>query len=81
MIRLDRSPAGPASTDRRAGRAGAGDLRRRHQLEQVGAGRKSVAIHLVFQSPERTLTEEEASAVRDAIVGALRERFGAELRA
>ena len=29
--------------------------------EQVGAGRKSVAIHLAFQSPERTLTEEEAT--------------------
>ena len=29
--------------------------------EQVGEGRKSVAIHLVFQSPERTLTEEDAS--------------------
>ena len=25
--------------------------------EQVGEGRKSVAIHLSFQSPERTLTD------------------------
>jgi phenylalanyl-tRNA synthetase beta chain len=49
--------------------------------DQVGDGRKSVAIHLVFQSPERTLTEDEASAVRDRIVAALAERFGAELRA
>jgi phenylalanyl-tRNA synthetase beta chain len=49
--------------------------------DQVGAGRKSVAIHLAFQSPERTLTEDEASAVRDRIVAALGERFGAELRA
>ena len=49
--------------------------------EQVGSARKSVAIHLAFQSPERTLTEEEATAVRDAIVAALTERFGAELRA
>ena len=48
--------------------------------DQVGAGRKSVAIHLVFQSPERTLTEEEASAARDVIVDALSERFAAELR-
>ncbi len=48
---------------------------------QVGAGRKSVAIHLVFQSPERTLTEDEASELRGAIVSALAERFGAELRA
>jgi phenylalanyl-tRNA synthetase beta chain len=65
----------------------AGDLLREARVfdvyrgEQVGAGRKSVAIHLVFQSPERTLTEEEASAARDVIVGALTDRFGAELRA
>ena len=48
--------------------------------EQVGPGRKSVAIHLAFQSPERTLTEDEASELRTAIVGALGERFAAELR-
>jgi phenylalanyl-tRNA synthetase beta chain len=48
--------------------------------EQVGDGRKSVAIHLAFQSPERTLTEEEASAARERIVAALADRFGAELR-
>jgi phenylalanyl-tRNA synthetase beta chain len=49
--------------------------------EQAGAGRKSVAIHLSFQSSERTLTEEEATAAREAIVEALEQRFGAELRA
>ncbi|MCE3287252.1 MAG: phenylalanine--tRNA ligase subunit beta [Gaiellaceae bacterium] len=48
---------------------------------QVGAGRKSVAIHLAFQSPERTLTEEEATTARERIVAALAERFSAELRA
>jgi phenylalanyl-tRNA synthetase beta chain len=49
--------------------------------EQVEEGRKSVAIHLVFQSPERTLSDEDAAAVRQRIVDALSERFGAELRA
>jgi phenylalanyl-tRNA synthetase beta chain len=49
--------------------------------DQVGDGRKSVAIHLTFQSPERTLTEDEASEIRDRIVVALRDRFDAELRA
>jgi phenylalanyl-tRNA synthetase beta chain len=49
--------------------------------DQVGSGRKSVAIHLAFQSPERTLTDEEAAELRARIVAALRERFGAELRA
>jgi phenylalanyl-tRNA synthetase beta chain len=47
---------------------------------QVGASRKSVAIHLSFQSPERTLTEDEATEVRERIVAALAERFDAELR-
>jgi phenylalanyl-tRNA synthetase beta chain len=49
--------------------------------EQVGEGRKSVAIHLAFQSPERTLTDEEAAELRGRIVSALAERFGARLRA
>ena len=48
---------------------------------QAGEGRKSVALHLTFQSPERTLTDEEAAELRGVIVDALRERFGAELRA
>ena len=47
---------------------------------QVGEGRKSLAIHLVFQAPDRTLTDEEADAARERIVDALSERFGATLR-
>jgi phenylalanyl-tRNA synthetase beta chain len=49
--------------------------------EQVGEGRKSVALHLAFQSPERTLTDEEAAELRARIVDALADRFGAVLRA
>ena len=48
--------------------------------ERLGAGRVSLAIRLVFQDPARTLTEEEASAVRERVIAALAERFGAELR-
>ncbi|HEU0335039.1 MAG TPA: phenylalanine--tRNA ligase subunit beta [Gaiellaceae bacterium] len=48
---------------------------------QVGAGRKSVAIHLAFQSPERTLSDDDAAGLRARIVAALAERFGGELRA
>jgi phenylalanyl-tRNA synthetase beta subunit len=36
---------------------------------------------VVFQSSERTLSDEDARQLRDRIVGALAERFGAELRA
>jgi phenylalanyl-tRNA synthetase beta chain len=49
--------------------------------EQVGEGRKSIAFRVEFRSPERTLTDEEAAGLREKIVAALRERFGAELRA
>lgn len=49
--------------------------------EQVGAGRKSIALAASFQSPERTLSDEDAAALRGRIVAALAERFGAELRA
>ena len=69
-----------------AAREAAGELLREARVfdvyrgNQVGAGRKSVAIHLAFQSPERTLTEEEATQARERIVAALSQRFGAELR-
>jgi phenylalanyl-tRNA synthetase beta chain len=47
---------------------------------QVPEGKKSLAFSLVFQSAERTLTEEEASSRREAVVAALAARFGASLR-
>jgi phenylalanyl-tRNA synthetase beta chain len=49
--------------------------------EQVGADRKSIAFAVTFQSPERTLSDEDAARLRGAIVAALAGRFGAELRA
>jgi phenylalanyl-tRNA synthetase beta chain len=48
--------------------------------EQVGPGQKSLAFSVTFQSPERTLSDEDAATLRGRIVSALRERFGAELR-
>jgi phenylalanyl-tRNA synthetase beta chain len=47
---------------------------------QVGDGRKSVAIHLSLQATDRTLSDDDATVVRARIVGALVDRFGAELR-
>jgi phenylalanyl-tRNA synthetase beta chain len=70
-----------------AAREAAGEFLRQARVfdvyrgDQVGEGRKSVALHLSFQSPERTLTDEEAAELRGGIVSALTERFGAELRA
>ena len=48
---------------------------------QIGEGRKSLTLALRFRAPDRTLTEDEASAARDAAVAAAAERLGATLRA
>jgi phenylalanyl-tRNA synthetase beta chain len=49
--------------------------------DPIPAERKSVALHVSFQSPERTLSDEDARTIRERIVAALEERFSAELRA
>jgi phenylalanyl-tRNA synthetase beta chain len=49
--------------------------------DQVGPGRKSIAFSVTFQSPERTLTDEDAAELRNHIVSALERQFGAQLRA
>ncbi|MGV0792142.1 phenylalanine--tRNA ligase subunit beta [Mycolicibacterium sp. XJ1819] len=47
---------------------------------QVGEGRKSLALAMRFRAPDRTLTEDEASAAREAAVRTAAERVGAVLR-
>jgi len=48
--------------------------------EQIGAGKRSLAFRVAFGSLERTLTDEDVAPFRAAIVEALADRFGAELR-
>jgi len=48
---------------------------------QIGDGRKSVTLALRFRAADRTLTEDEASAARDAAVRTAADRVGAEQRA
>jgi phenylalanyl-tRNA synthetase beta chain len=48
---------------------------------QVPAGKKSLAYALELRAPDRTLTEADATAVTNRIVGELEHRFGARLRA
>ncbi len=48
--------------------------------EQIGAGKKSLAYRLTYQSPDRTLTDAEVAKVRERIVKRLREEVGAVLR-
>jgi phenylalanyl-tRNA synthetase beta chain len=67
-------------------RAGAGEYLESVRLfdvytgPQVGDGKKSLAFALRFRAPDRTLTEEEAGAGRDAAVASAAERCGAVQR-
>jgi phenylalanyl-tRNA synthetase beta chain len=47
---------------------------------QAGEGKKSLALRIVLQSNEKTLTDEDADAAMQRIVAVLRERFGATPR-
>jgi phenylalanyl-tRNA synthetase beta chain len=48
---------------------------------QIGERKRSLAFRVAFGSPERTLTDEDAAALRGKIVDALAKQFGAVLRA
>jgi phenylalanyl-tRNA synthetase beta chain len=47
--------------------------------DQVGAGKKSLAYSLTYQS-DRTMTDAEAAAIRNKIVKRLEQQLGAKLR-
>ena len=76
----------PASAVVDAVRAGAGVLLEEVALfdvytgPQIGEGRKSLTLALRFRAADRTLTEDEASAARDAALALAAERLGAALR-
>ena len=65
---------------------GAGDLLESIRLfdvytgEQIGAGQKSLAFALRFRAPDRTLTDAETGAARDAAVARAAELTGAVQR-
>jgi len=77
----------PAQAVADAVREGAGELLEDIQLfdvftgPQIGVDRKSLTFALRFRAPDRTLTEDDASAARDAAVRRAAEAVGAELRA
>jgi phenylalanyl-tRNA synthetase beta chain len=52
-----------------------------YQGTSLPAGKKSLAFRVVMQDTERTLTDTEADAARDALIGLWGRRFGAILRA
>ncbi|MBS9371871.1 phenylalanine--tRNA ligase subunit beta [Rhodococcus sp. B50] len=77
----------PAADVESALRSGGGDLLEDIRLfdvyegAQLGENRKSLAFALRFRAPDRTLTEDEASAAREAAVAAAAAAVGAQLRA
>jgi phenylalanyl-tRNA synthetase beta chain len=50
-----------------------------YEGEQVGEGKRSLALRLEFRAPDRTLTEDEVVERRNAIVAAL-EQIGGQIR-
>ncbi len=76
----------PAAAVEAALREGAGDLLESLRLfevytgPQIGEGRKSLNFALRFRAPDRTLTETETGAARDAAVAAAAEAVGAVQR-
>lgn len=48
--------------------------------EQIGAGKKSLAYSLTYQSLEGTLTDKDAAQIRNKIVSRLEREVGAKLR-
>jgi phenylalanyl-tRNA synthetase beta chain len=79
--------ASVASADvERALRDGAGELLETIRLfdvftgPQVGEGKKSLAFALRFRAPDRTLTEAETAAARDAAITLAASRLGARQR-
>jgi phenylalanyl-tRNA synthetase beta chain len=48
--------------------------------EKIGANKKSLAYSLTYQSPDKTLTDAEAAAIRNKIVKRLEQEVKAKLR-
>jgi phenylalanyl-tRNA synthetase beta chain len=75
----------PAAQVRDAVLAGGGELLRTAEVfdlyagEQLGEGRKSLALRLEFRAEDRTLTDEEVAAKRESIAAELSE-IGGSLR-
>jgi phenylalanyl-tRNA synthetase beta chain len=56
------------------------ELYDQYQGKRLPAGKKSLTFALSFQSPEKTLTDEEVNPIFEKIVGNLSEQLGAALR-
>lgn len=52
-----------------------------YEGDRMEAGKKSVAFALTYMNPEKTLTDEEVTAVHEKVLAALKEKANADLRA
>lgn len=51
-----------------------------YEGEQIGKGKKSLAYHLTFQAPDKTLTDKVVSRQRKKIIAQLAKRLNARIR-
>ena len=52
-----------------------------YEGEHIGEGRKSIALRITYQAADRTLKDEEVTAVHNAILEGLKKGLDAQLRA
>ena len=48
--------------------------------ENIPEGKCSIALHFMYRSPERTLTDDEVNSVHSVILQKLKDAFGVEIR-
>jgi phenylalanyl-tRNA synthetase beta chain len=51
-----------------------------YQGKNLLPGQKSLAFHLAYSSPDRTLTNAEVDGLQDRLIAQLREKFAAQIR-
>ena len=51
-----------------------------YEGQPIAAGKRSLAFHLTYRDPERTLTDEVVDRHHEALIKALTQELGAELR-
>ena len=51
-----------------------------YEGKKLEKGKKSLTLALAFQSPERTLTDEEINPLFKKVVATLKDKLGAKLR-
>jgi phenylalanyl-tRNA synthetase beta chain len=52
-----------------------------YRSDQIGKGKKSLAYSLTYQSPDKTLTDNDVAQIRQRIIHRLEQELGAYLRA